>query len=84
MYKFRIPKLGQSESDMQILEIMVKVGDRIKQEDPVVEIETEKASTVLESEISGIVKEIFYNNNDYVKVGDVLLTIEEDNTDKLR
>jgi len=82
MYKFRIPKLGQSESDMQILEIMVKVGDRIKQEDPVVEIETEKASTVLESEISGIVKEIFYNNNDYVKVGDVLLTIEEDNTDK--
>jgi len=80
MYKFRIPKLGQSESDMQIIEIIVKVGDRIKQEDPVVEIETEKASTVLESEVSGIVKEIFYKNNDYVKVGDVLFTVEEDSS----
>ena len=82
MYKFRIPKLGQSESDMQILEIMVKEGDRIKQEDPVVEIETEKASTVLESEVSGTVKEIFYKNDDYVKVGDILFTVEEDITGK--
>jgi len=78
MYSFRVPKLGQSDSDMQVLKIMVKPGDKIKQEDPVVEIETEKASTVLESEVSGIVKEIFYKNDDYVKVGDILFTVEED------
>lgn len=78
MYKFRIPKLGQSESDMQILEIMVKAGDKIKQGDPVMDIETEKASTVLESEVSGTVKEIFYKNDDYVKVGDILFTFEEE------
>ena len=78
MYSFRVPKLGQSDSDMQILNIMVKPGDKIKQEDSVVEIETEKASTVLESEVSGTVKEVFFKSNDYIKVGEIIFTVEED------
>ena len=77
MYRFRVPKLGQSDSDMQILEVKVKTGDTIKQGDPVVEIETEKASTVLESEIAGVVKDVFFKKDDFVKVGEVLFTVEE-------
>ena len=77
MYKFGIPKLGQSDTEMEILEIMVKVGDRIKVGDPVVDIETEKASTVLESEIEGTVKEIFFKKGDFVKVGDIIFTMEQ-------
>ena len=78
MYKFRIPKLGQSNDDMEILKIMVKVDDKIKIDDPVIDIETEKASTILESEVSGIVKEVFFKNGDFVKVGDTIFTIEEE------
>ena len=78
MYKFRIPKLGQSDAEMEILEIMVKVGDKVKAGDPILNIETEKASTILESEVSGRVKEIFFKNSDIVKVGDVIFTIEEE------
>ena len=78
MYKFRIPKLGQSNDDMEILKIMVKVDDKIKIDDPVIDIETEKASTILESEVSGIVKEVFFKNGDFLKVGDTIFTIEEE------
>ena len=74
MYKFRVPKLGQSDSEMEILEIMVKKDDQIKVGDPVIDIETEKASTILESEIAGRVEEVFFKKGDYVNVGDIIFT----------
>lgn len=76
MNEFRVPKLGQSDSEMEILDIMVKKDDRIKVGDPVIEIETEKASTILESEIAGRVKEIIFKKGDFVNVGDIIFTME--------
>ena len=78
MYKFRVPKLGQSDSEMEILEIMIEKDDQIKVGDPVVDIETEKASTILESEITGRVEEVFFKKGDFVKVGDIIFTMEEE------
>ena len=78
MYKFKVPKLGQSDSEMEILEIMVEEGKKIQVGDPVLEIETEKASTILESEISGTIKDVFFKNGDFVNVGEVIFTVEED------
>jgi len=77
LYDYTLPKLGQSDSEVEILEIKVKSGDTVKKGDPIVEVESEKASTILESEIDGVVQEVLAKNGDIVKVGTVILKIKE-------
>lgn len=77
VYDFTLPKLGQSDSELEILDIKVKAGDRVKIGDPIVEVETEKAATILESEIDGVVEEVLVRNGDILKVGAVILRIKQ-------
>ena len=62
MYNFIIPKMGQGDIDIEIIDLKVKVGDIVKAGDAIVEVESEKVNTVLESEVEGIIKEIIYKN----------------------
>lgn len=78
MHDFVIPKVGMGITEVGIIEWRVGIGDKVKKQDPIVEIETEKAVVVLESDISGSVKEILYQNEDLVDVGSVICRIEED------
>ena len=77
MYDFIIPKMGEGDIDIEIMDIKVKVGDFVKEGDPIVEAESEKASTILESEKSGIVEEVLLKKGDTVKVGAVVCRIKE-------
>lgn len=78
MYDFTLPKLGQSDAEIEIMDFKVKINDQIKIGDPIIEVETEKASTILESEINGVVKEILVKNGEIVGVGTVLCRIMEE------
>ena len=78
LYDFTLPKLGQSDAEIEIMDFKVKINDQIKIGDPIVEVETEKASTILESEINGVVKEILVKNGEIVGVGTVLCRIMEE------
>jgi len=53
-----LPKLGMAMQEGVILAWFVAVGDQVKEGDPLVEIETEKASTELPSPATGILSEI--------------------------
>ena len=77
VYDFTLPKLGQGDSEVEIMDFKVKIGDQVKKGDPIVEVETEKASTILESEINGVVTEISIKNGELVQVGTVLCRIKE-------
>ena len=77
MYDFIIPKMGEGDIDIEIMDIKVKAGDTIEEGDPIVEVESEKASTVLESDKSGIIKEILIEVGDSVKVGTIVCRIKE-------
>ncbi len=78
LYDFTLPKLGQSDAEIEIMDFKVKINDQIKIGDPIIEVETEKASTILESEINGVVKEILVKNGEIVGVGTVLCRIMEE------
>ena len=78
MHDFLIPKVGMGITEVGITDWMVSIGDTVKKGDPIVEIESEKAVIVLESDVSGSVKEILYQNEDLVDVGSVICKIEED------
>ena len=78
MHELTVPKMGMDTTEVEILKWMIKVGDNIKKGDPVAEIEFEKATTEIESEVSGVVEEVLYKEGDIVNVGSVIARIKND------
>ena len=78
MYEITVPKMGMDTTEVEILKWMIKVGDNIKKGDPVAEIEFEKATTEIESDVSGVVEEILCKEGDVVNVGSAIARIKND------
>jgi pyruvate dehydrogenase E2 component (dihydrolipoamide acetyltransferase) len=74
---FTLPELGEHVEAADLIKIMVSVGDRIELDQPVLELETDKADFELPSTVSGIVKEIHVHEGGKVKVGQLILTVDE-------
>jgi len=73
-----LPELGESISSGDILRVLVKPGDTLVKDQPVLELETDKATIEVPSALAGMVKEIKVKAGDKVKVGQVILSVEED------
>src|SRR5438093_4910635 len=76
MQEFKIPELGENVAQGDVTRVLVKVGDTIEQEQPVVELETDKATIEVPSSVAGRVTEIKIKPGDTVKVGAVVLTVD--------
>lgn len=76
MKEFILPELGENIQAASVLSVFVKQGDYLKLEQPVLEIETDKATIEVPSNIEGIIKDIFIKDGDKVKVGQVVLRVE--------
>jgi pyruvate dehydrogenase E2 component (dihydrolipoamide acetyltransferase) len=74
--EFKIPELGENVASGDVTSILVKVGDTIAREQPVLELETDKATIEVPSSVEGVVKEIKVKKGDKVKVGAVVLTVD--------
>lgn len=61
----------------EILRILVKSGDFVEQDQPIVEVQTDKVHAELSAPISGIVTEIYCEEGELVQVGERLLTIDD-------
>jgi len=70
----KIPDLGGAD-DAEVIEILVKVGDTVKPEDPLITLEGDKASMEVPSPAAGKVKEIQLKLGDKVNQGDALLVL---------
>ena len=80
-----IPDIG-SFDDVDVIEVLVSVGDSIKIDDPLVTLETEKASMDIPASASGIIKELTIKVGDKVKEGLVfgLLETQENPEEKVK
>jgi pyruvate dehydrogenase E2 component (dihydrolipoamide acetyltransferase) len=74
---FKLPELGEHVESADLIKIMVSLGDRIAVDQPVLELETEKADFELPSSVDGIIKEIHVREGDKVKIGQLIFTLEE-------
>jgi pyruvate dehydrogenase E2 component (dihydrolipoamide acetyltransferase) len=74
--EFKVPELGENVATGDVTKVLVNVGDMIKQEQPVLELETDKATIEVPSSVAGVVKEIRVKRGDKVKVGAVILTVD--------
>jgi pyruvate dehydrogenase E2 component (dihydrolipoamide acetyltransferase) len=74
---FTLPELGENIATGDVLRILVKPGDTLSKDQPVLELETDKATIEVPSSVAGQVKEIKVKAGDKVKVGQPILSVEE-------
>src|SRR5262249_39708529 len=70
----RVPDIGDFK-DVPIIEVAVKSGDQIKAEDPLITLESDKASMEVPSPSAGTVKDISVKIGDKVSAGSLILTL---------
>ncbi len=77
MADFVVPELGENITSGDVVRVLVKPGDVLKKEQPVLELETDKATIEVPSSVTGVVKDVKIKPGDKVKVGQVVLTVDE-------
>jgi pyruvate dehydrogenase E2 component (dihydrolipoamide acetyltransferase) len=75
--EFKIPELGENVTAGDVVRIMVKEGETLAKDQPVLELETDKATIEVPSNVEGTIKEIKVKQGDKVKVGQLVLTVDE-------
>ncbi len=70
-----VPDIG-SDDEVEVIEVLVNVGDNINKEDGLITVETDKATMDVPSMATGVVKEVKIANGDKVKQGSVLILLE--------
>ena len=73
--KVEVPDIGDFD-DVPVIEILVSVGDSVAVEDPLVTLESDKATMDVPAPLAGVVKEISVSIGDRVSQGSVLMSIE--------
>ena len=77
MKNFKIPELGENINSATIVKILVQVGETIEVDQSVLELETDKATIEVPSDMNGKVVSIQVSEGESVKIGQVILTVEE-------
>jgi pyruvate dehydrogenase E2 component (dihydrolipoamide acetyltransferase) len=70
-----VPDIGDFD-DVPVIEILVAVGDTVAAEDPLVTLESDKATMDVPAPFAGVVRELSVEIGDHVRQGSVLMTIE--------
>ncbi|MEV6842117.1 dihydrolipoamide acetyltransferase family protein [Actinoplanes sp. NPDC051411] len=76
--EFNLPDLGEGLTEGEILTWLVKVGDTIELNQPIVEVETAKAAVEIPAKWGGVVTRIFHEAGTTVEVGSPIVAIDTD------
>lgn len=77
MTEFKLPELGENIETGDVVNVLVAEGDTITVDDPVLEIETDKATIEVPSSVTGVVKTIHVVVGDTIQVGQAIFTAED-------
>ena len=76
IYSLLMPKMGESVIEATILSWKKNVGDKINENDIILEVATDKVDSEVPCPVSGIIKELLFKENDVAAIGAVLAYIE--------
>ncbi len=82
MIEFRLPELGEGIESGQVIEVLVAPGDRVLFEQPLLEVETDKAAVEIPSPADGTVTDVLVSAGDTVAINEVLVRIDGDSEGK--
>lgn len=74
----KLPDVGEGVTEGELVRWLVKIGDTVKADQPVVELMTDKATVEVPSPFAGTVKELKYKEGDVVPIESVLLVLDTD------
>ena len=74
--EFKIPELGENVTSGDVVRVLVKPGDTVQKDQPLLELETDKATIEVPSTVAGTIKEIKIKQGDKVSVGQLVLTVD--------
>jgi pyruvate dehydrogenase E2 component (dihydrolipoamide acetyltransferase) len=77
-YEFKLPDLGEGLTEGEIARWLVSVGQEVAEDDPLVEVQTDKTTVEIPSPAAGKVARILVEEGEIVPVGTVLVVIGED------
>jgi len=77
VYEFKLPDLGEGIHEGEILKWHVEVGDRIEEDAPLVDVETDKAAVTIPSPRAGTITSLGGGEGDTINVGQVIAVIDD-------
>ena len=81
--EFRLPDLGEGVSEGQIIRVFVSEGDQVTEDQPLLEVETDKASVEIPSPHTGFVSGVHVTEQQIVNVGDLMVTFDGPNAESV-
>ena len=78
MIEFRLPELGEGIESGQVIEVFVAPGDRVTLEQPLLEVETDKAAVEIPSPADGTIVDVCVSTGDTVEINQILVKINGD------
>ncbi|NQU38518.1 MAG: 2-oxo acid dehydrogenase subunit E2 [Lentisphaerae bacterium] len=76
--EYKLPELGENIETIQVTRVLVGPGDTVRAEEPLLEVETDKATIEVPADAAGTVETVLVKDGDEIKVGQVLLTFSGD------
>ena len=76
MIEVRLPDLGEGITSVEISDVLVTQGDSIKLDDPIIVVETEKASMEIPTIEGGVIESVQVEKGGTLSPGDVIIRIE--------
>ena len=77
-FKVELPKMAESVAEATITTWLKAVGDVIEEDEPIVEIATDKVDSEVPAPCSGVLKKVLFNEGDVVEVGSVFAIIDSE------
>ena len=81
MVEFKLPDVGEGMHEGEIIQWFIEEGDLVNQDDPVLEVQTDKVNAELTAPAGGKVTKIYYPIGEVVQVGSLLFTIDGEHVD---
>jgi len=78
----KLPELGENIESGKIVQVMVSPGDTVAREQPILELETDKAVIEVPSSAAGVVEEVKVREGDDIEIGAVILTLSQKGEEK--
>lgn len=81
MLEYKLPELGEDIESAEVINVYVSNGDKVAKDDPLFELETDKAALDLPSPAAGRIVEIMVKSGDTINVGQVVVKIDDNGDD---
>lgn len=82
MFEFKLPDLGEGIQEAEVLQVKVKEGEQVKEDQPIFEVETDKAVVEIPSPVAGVVEKLHVQAGQVVIVGSVMVSFNTGSTEK--